>query len=281
MKRRLFVLLALSALTGCGAHHGATLVTLADAAPAPAPSVRSTGHSAFSGGSRRIAAKAAPSASGTAPVASGTPAPASPTAPVDAASAAASPSDLPPLPPDTGTPPDYPWPSDRVNCEAILAQQEAQDIDPSLTPSAALVIQDLLSMGVQRIDIWYGSHLIIKGDAGAFYERWTAKPQDVMPRVSSHVSKVQQYQIEVGFRDNGILMGETPDGDTWVQLERHAYHSTATNPVTKLIGLIENIDSPHGQDYFIYRRTHDNVGPIGLSPYTDTNPLTIKAPGTP
>ncbi|HEY9723255.1 MAG TPA: hypothetical protein V6D47_14690 [Oscillatoriaceae cyanobacterium] len=286
--KRLFVLLSSFCLMGCGTHHVASLVTVDAVTPTPAPLVALAGRSSFSSESAPSASGTTAIASGTAPTASGTAQTASDTAPVASQTAevasgtpdASSTADLPPLPPDTGTPPEYPWPGDRATCERTLTLQEAKLIDPAMTTSAFLVIQDLLAIGVQHVDIWYGSHIVIKGDQGAYYERWTAEPQQIMQRASSHTSKVQQYQIAVGFRDNGILMGETPDGDTWVQLERHAYHSSSTSTIGKVIGFISNITSAHNQDFFIYHATHQNVGPLGLSPYTDSNPLVIDAPGT-
>ena len=75
-------------------------------------------------------------------------------------------------------------------------------------------------------------------------------------------------------------MGKTTNGDTWVQFERHAFHGSGQTEIDKLVGILKNLHSAHTEDYLIYRHTKQNVGPLGLSPHTDLNPLVVKAPSS-
>jgi hypothetical protein len=184
---------------------------------------------------------------------------------------------VPPLAADRGTPPDYPDVKAREAANLTLTSQAAEFISPLLTPGAKVVTTDLENLGVLAIDLWYGSHIQLVGDRGAFYTKWTLPGSLAVERTSSHASSAPQFQIQVGLRDVGVLMGKTPDGDTWVQFERHAFHVKSTSEIGKLVGIIKSLHSAHAEDYLIYRRTKQNVGPLGLSPHTDKDPLVIKA----
>jgi hypothetical protein len=183
---------------------------------------------------------------------------------------------VPPLAADRGTPPAYPDAAAWASANLVLATQAAQYITPVLTPGAKAVVRDLEGLGVSSVDLWYGSHIQLLGDQGTYYGKWTGPASKASQRTSSHRSSAPQLQIQVGLRDNGILIGKTATGDTWVQFERHAFHATSASELGRLVGILKNLHSAHTEDFFIYRRTMQNVGPLGLSPHTDKAPLVIR-----
>lgn len=128
----------------------------------------------------------------------------------------------------------------------------------------AYVVQDMRRAGVKEEDLMYGSHFV-RDDNGALYRKWS-KDSDAEKRISSHYKgvKAQQYEMEIAGRP--LLFGKTASGDTWFQMER----SPASGGPVDL--------AKHMFDYGVYRATGKNVGPLGLSPYRDSNPIELPAP---
>jgi YD repeat-containing protein len=152
-----------------------------------------------------------------------------------------------------------------------------------LNRTGGIIVGDLHKLGVSDVDIWHGSHIQLidkngeNGDRGALYRKWKQLP-GAEARGSSHESSAQQYQLAVGIDNAVVLIGLTEDGDTWLQFEHNAsgdvkdrVHSTLDN----LRGGDFNTEDAHMQDYNLYRKTNQNVGPFGLSPHTDRNSLHI------
>ncbi len=158
-----------------------------------------------------------------------------------------------------------------------------------LTDSGKTVISDARALGLDNTDIFHGSHVFVenangKGDDGALYRKWKKLP-GAEERTSSHQSKEQQYQIKVGPGDAVVLFGTTPEGNTWFQLERHA--GRAGNFAEKGVSVVKtgignlfhgelSIDDAHGKDFHLYQKIRQNIGPMGVSPHSDRNPVLVN-----
>ncbi|CAF1516371.1 unnamed protein product [Didymodactylos carnosus] len=128
-------------------------------------------------------------------------------------------------------------------------------------------LNELKHLGVNDVDLWHGSHIIVQDD-GVLYSRWSRMTQAIR-RVSSHYkkSKVRQYGLPFGTYQ--FLFGKTsPHGCSWFQMEAHAFNPQAIiqDPRNGLGIVLE-----HGEDFLKYRITGENVGPFGFSPHTETN----------
>lgn len=128
------------------------------------------------------------------------------------------------------------------------------------------VLPDLQALGLDNVDIWYGSQVRMDGaggqppDNGALYDKWSKLP-GAKPRTSSHPTNgKQQYEIPTGDGNSVILFGEDPQGNTFFQLE----HDGATSD-----------PAAHGRDYQLYLATHQQVGAKGISPHTDQDPIRL------
>jgi hypothetical protein len=114
-------------------------------------------------------------------------------------------------------------------------------------------------LGVSPVDVWQGSHVVVTGDSGALFQTW--RTLGATPRSSSHYPNVTTQQYEVTFGKHAFLFGKDPAGDTWFQMEGHAFDGLK-DPLTS---------TQHLLDYAKYRLTHENVGPLGRSPHSEHN----------
>ncbi|CEG56136.1 hypothetical protein [Legionella fallonii] len=112
-----------------------------------------------------------------------------------------------------------------------------------------------------------GGHLKLVDD-GSLYNELVATFQECLhERSSSHESSAQQYSFsgpvvkEVLF---GVSYDENGNRNTWIQFEKHN-----TRNIFNLI--------LHLLDYIVHKFTGKNVGPFGLSEYTEQNPLVLSA----
>ena len=137
------------------------------------------------------------------------------------------------------------------------------------------IVTELHNQGVSSVDIWHGSNIVVQGDGGALYDQW--KQMGAESRGSSHYSNGQQYQIPTGPGDGVILFGKTANGDTWFQFERHADASVpaqAWGEVTNFLGIGQKV--AHDRDADLYKSVQQGIGPLGITPYGDSNPVIIN-----
>lgn len=142
------------------------------------------------------------------------------------------------------------------------------DINKNLPENSfsSTMLKDMQSLGLDNVDIWYGSNVQLNGldgqagDGGALYRKWSQLP-GIYPRESSHAHKGQEYQIKTGLRNSALLFGVTPEGNTFFQIE----HNFAGS-------------DEHGRDYELYRELKQNIGAEGISPHTDKDPIIARSP---
>ncbi|WP_330173097.1 hypothetical protein OG875_05480 [Streptomyces sp. NBC_01498] len=138
-----------------------------------------------------------------------------------------------------------------------------------LSPEEAVILADLERHGLQvpqLRDVLRGGHVLV--DDPDLYEDWRfAKGSH--PRLSSHHRDIDKTRYpDIGMRGQVVrekLHGRTATG-TWVQLEK----TPAAFGGPKLP---RPSDLRHLVDYVVYRFTHSNVGPWGLSRMTERRPL--------
>ncbi|KTD51502.1 hypothetical protein Lqui_0346 [Legionella quinlivanii] len=111
-----------------------------------------------------------------------------------------------------------------------------------------------------------GAHLRFE-DNGFFYSEIVMEFKDrLRKRRSSHQSVLQQYSFS-GAVLKEVLFGVTENNEgkraSWIQFERHNTRTIAALTM-------------HLIDYLRYRCTGKNIGPFGVSVYTDREPLTIN-----
>lgn len=125
---------------------------------------------------------------------------------------------------------------------------------PGLPAGAAATVAEARGVGVSDIDLFHGSH-VVTSDAGALYERWAKR--GAVARVSSHYPDVHVQQYETPLKEMGVLLfGKTAEGNTWFQME--AFGSRGVDALA------------HVGEYVRHEVTGGmNIGPLGLSPYTD------------
>lgn len=110
-----------------------------------------------------------------------------------------------------------------------------------------------------------GGHIKFE-DNGLFYDELVKSfNSNIDKRHSSHKSCAQQYSFS-GPLLKEVLFGVSEDNNgnktTWIQFEKHNTKS--------LINLIL-----HMLDYIVYKWTGKNIGPYGLSDYTEHNPIVV------
>jgi hypothetical protein len=142
-----------------------------------------------------------------------------------------------------------------------------------LSPEEAVIIADLERHGMQvpqLRDVLCGGHVII--DDPDLYENWRFV-QVSHNRLSSHHRNIDKALYpDIGMRGVVVrekLHGRTAQG-TWVQLEKTP---AAFGGKKKLPSLD---DLRHLVDYVTYRITHSNVGPWGLSKWTERRPIYLS-----
>jgi hypothetical protein len=141
-----------------------------------------------------------------------------------------------------------------------------------LTPEEAVIISDLERHGLQvpqLRDILRGGHVIV--DDPELYADWRF-PLVSHFRISSHHRDIDKKRYpDIGMRGLVVrekLHGRTATG-TWVQLEK----TPAAFGKRKLPSVD---DLRHLADYVIYRITRSNVGPWGLSRWTEGRPIYLS-----
>src|SRR6185437_9213490 len=141
-----------------------------------------------------------------------------------------------------------------------------------LSPEEAMVIADLERHGLQvpqLRDVLCGGHVIV--DDTELYENWRF-PRVSHQRLSSHHRDIdKKLYPDIGMRGLVVrekLHGRTAQG-TWLQLEK----TPAVFGKRKLPTLD---DVRHLLDYITYRVTHSNVGPWGLSRWTELRPIYLS-----
>ncbi|HEY9785577.1 MAG TPA: hypothetical protein V6D17_09270 [Candidatus Obscuribacterales bacterium] len=161
-----------------------------------------------------------------------------------------------------------------------------------LTKQGREIIPDLERLGLDETDIFHGSHVVVggdghKGDGGELYRKWK-EIDGSEGRTSSHESSAKQYQIKVGPGDAVILFGLTPHGNTWFQLERHPGRTgnIAEKGISFAGSFFGNLadgdlsfDNAHDDDFELYQKVRQNIGPFGISPHSDRNPVRVSASG--
>ncbi len=141
-----------------------------------------------------------------------------------------------------------------------------------LSPQEAVILADLERHGLQvpqLHDVLCGGHVLV--DDPELYEKWRfAKVSHT--RLSSHHRDIDKTRYpDIGMRGQVVrekLHGRTVQG-TWVQLEK----TPAAFGKKKLPSLN---DLRHLMDYVVYRITHSNVGPWGLSRMTERRPMYLS-----
>jgi len=141
-----------------------------------------------------------------------------------------------------------------------------------LSPEEAVIIADLERHGLQvpqLRDVLCGGHVIV-GDPD-LYESWRFTRVSHQ-RLSSHHRDIDKKRYpDIGMRGLVVrekLHGRTAQG-TWLQLEK----TPAVFGKRKLPTLD---DVRHLMDYITYRVTHSNVGPWGLSRWTEQRPIYLS-----
>ncbi len=142
-----------------------------------------------------------------------------------------------------------------------------------LSPEEAAILSDLERHGLQvpqLHDVLCGGHVIV--DDPQLYESWNfAKISH--QRLSSHHRNIDKKKYpDIGMRGQVVrekLHGRTAQG-TWVQLEKTP---AAFGGKRKLPSLD---DLRHLLDYITYRMTRSNVGPWGLSRWTERRPIYLS-----
>jgi hypothetical protein len=142
----------------------------------------------------------------------------------------------------------------------------------NLSPEEAVIIGDLERHGLQvpqLRDVLCGGHVIV--DDPDLYDNWRFARVSHQ-RLSSHHRNIDKARYpDIGMRGLVVrekLHGRTEQG-TWVQLEK----TPAAFGQRKLPSVD---DIRHLMDYVTYRLTRSNVGPWGLSRWTERRPIYLS-----
>ena len=160
-----------------------------------------------------------------------------------------------------------------VALQLLFAKYHAGLADASerVTEREMVILRDLEACGLdaQGFEVMLsGGHVVI--DDPALYERWVSSGS--VERLSSHHRDVDKKQ----YPDYGMtgplvrecLHGRTAQG-TWIQWE----HTPTDYKFGKALHFRDLV---HIKDFFVYRATHKNVGPWGLSGSTEKRPLYLQ-----
>jgi hypothetical protein len=167
-------------------------------------------------------------------------------------------------------------PEEREQCRARIHRRfdEALAAAPA---GARQLVDDLRGLGVDEVDVFHGSHVVIDGDAGALYDRWIALGAHSRTAPSSHYPDVKTPQYEMDLPGIGVaLFGKTASGQTWVQVEAHTgsdllHHGidAAVHFASLFAGAVNKALRDHGLP--AGEGDLSNVGPAGLSPHSEKN----------
>lgn len=178
-----------------------------------------------------------------------------------------------------------------INSEKIVTMKELYE--KNLTEHERKLIDDMLGIMTTPLEVahfFLGGHIQLECDNGYMYHKWANEfgpqigsdgeelPRALKARNSSHASKKQQYAIS-GPVIREALFGTRVDDNgveyTWIQLERNPineFKEFKKDPITFIINVML-----HMIDYFGYKISKCNIGPYGISNYTEAQPLVINA----
>jgi len=129
----------------------------------------------------------------------------------------------------------------------------------------------LLPLDCAPLPATRGAHTVVDNDGGWYHDFFT-RLKGAYPRMSSHVSVLQQYGVPEGSTLETLLTGglrassaESGGVETWFQLEG-AQWNPFHRPWQSVL---------HMLNYVQYKLTGRNVGPLGTSKYTDRDPLVV------
>jgi len=157
---------------------------------------------------------------------------------------------------------------------ASSSQEEHCDIHPSEALFLGTVFVSLAHKDMTLMDdILNGAHVVVRYDPKfpqyfGWYYRFFTTMQDAYTRTSSHRSSSPQYGIPEGAVLKTLLVGEQPDSptlDSWFQLEGAQW-----NPLHAPLSSVMHI-----LNYLQYKLTNRQVGPLGTSEHTDSNPVFV------
>ncbi|KAF0682756.1 Aste57867_25159 [Aphanomyces stellatus] len=115
------------------------------------------------------------------------------------------------------------------------------------------------------MEVVKGAHVIVENDQGRYYELFKTISTTTYSRISSHFSIDVQYAVPQGYLLDTLLTGTTSHNDSWFQFEG-ANWDPFERPVDSVI---------HCLNYIEYKIRGVQVGPLGTSLHTDSNPLRI------
>jgi len=98
----------------------------------------------------------------------------------------------------------------------------------------------------------------------------SSKLPPAVQRLSSHKSDVLQYGLKLGRVLSTLLIGRLGNR-TWFQLEGSPYRTLSFSM------WMNGQNVAHMLDFFEYRFSGKNVGPMGSSEHTDQTPLKLEA----
>ena len=145
-----------------------------------------------------------------------------------------------------------------------LSKKQGEGGDEAYQPRPTPDVDSLTLMA----EILRGAHIVVDGDKGAFYS-WFTQMQDSYMRTSSHTSVVPQFGIDEGSVLRTVLTGRNVDGHTWLQFEGAGW-DPFRRPLESFV---------HACNYLQYKVTGRQVGPLGVSEYTDAKPIRLSFDG--
>ena len=144
--------------------------------------------------------------------------------------------------------PDHPSPIQRQNLE-----------------NAAIILNIIKQVALDHFaEVVKGAHITVE-DNGKLYEALIGTGL-LRKRSSSHYPDNQlasDASMQGGEIFRELLIGKTPSGKTWFQLERHS------------VGSLKNF-LWHIADYIHYKISGKNVGQYGVSEHVDSKPIQIS-----
>ncbi len=126
-------------------------------------------------------------------------------------------------------------------------------------------IEHLCDDHEKMIELFKGGNIRLEDD-GHFFERWKALKNRIKTRKSSHNHRKGEAKATHNKLCGELLFWKDKDtGHTHVQLEKNLV--SLSNPIGSIL---------HLKDYLIYKATGYQVGPFGMSVYSDKNPISVE-----
>jgi hypothetical protein len=116
------------------------------------------------------------------------------------------------------------------------------------------------------MEIIKGAHVVVENDEGRYYEIFKNISTATYTRISSHFSRDAQYAVPQGGLLDTLLTGTTRRKDSWFQFEG-ANWDPIGRPLDSFV---------HVLNYIEYKIRGVQIGPLGTSEFTDSNPLRIR-----